>query len=181
MHKKPDREPTVASLAGRDGPEAGAFCSKPSLATVYHPHSCSGCSSRLECSPLTLRCSEATPLLFWGPLLAPHLLHQDSVPHCPYLSPLAHPETGACVHTYVMEGCDPPPSSRARWGRDLRCLLSAQHRVSARPSVLRKGAWRAGLPSSILITAMENVYEHLIPARHCGQHSLSLNSRNFMR
>lgn len=101
VHKEPDREPTAASLAGRDGPEAGAFCSKPSLATVYHPHFCSGCSSRLECSPLTLRCFEATPLLFWGPLLAPHLLHQDSVPHCPYLSPLAHPETGACVRTHM--------------------------------------------------------------------------------
>lgn len=35
VHNEVDRESTAASLAGRDGPEAGAFCSKPSLATVY--------------------------------------------------------------------------------------------------------------------------------------------------
>ena len=151
--------PTAASLTGSDVPEAGGFCSTPSWAPGHRPHLCRGCSFSLEGSPLTLRCSEATPPLFGGPLLAPH-----PPPSGPPLSLGClprHTQGQMRVHAHITRravsltspSLHPPPSCVAS------PRVSFQHpaQVRAQRSTLGRGGRRAGRPSPVLPTALADL------------------------
>lgn len=154
------RSSVAAPLAGGEGPECGRFSITPSQVMVHH-HPLLRPFLPPERPALTLGCLEATPLLFWGLLLAPHPPPSGLGPSAGLsVSPntLRKLRGRAHIHTPTQGPALPlsalfPHVRGLTEGRGLGCLPRRQRRGRAPPSVLRKRACRAGQPSSVLRTA----------------------------
>lgn len=107
LHNGGPRSSVAAPLAGGEGPERGRFSITPSQVMVHH-HPLLKPFLPLECLALTLGCLEATPLLFWSRLLAPHPPLSGMAPSAVLsVSPntLREPRGRAHIHTGP---CSPP-------------------------------------------------------------------------